>query len=66
MRSNRRLDGHRSTPLVLKSLHYCKEEDIDAYNFPHESDLILDFSDSESDYGADSTIAVESLDLAEG
>lgn len=66
MRSIRRLDVHRYTPLVLKSLHSCKEEDIDAYNFPQESDLTFDFSDSESDYGADSTTALETLGLAEG
>lgn len=65
MRSIRKLEVHRYTPLVLKSLHSCKE-DIDAYNFPQESDLTFDFSDSESDYGADSTTALEMLGLAEG
>ena len=63
MRSIRRLDGHRSTPLVLKSLRFSKEEDIDAYNFPQESDLALDCSDSESECGADSTISRESTPL---
>ena len=63
MRSIRRLDGHRSTPLVLKSLRFSKEEDVDAYTFPQESDLTLDCSDSESEYGADSTISRESTPL---
>ena len=63
MRSIRRLDGHHCTPLVLKSLRFSKEEDVDAYNFPQESDLTLDCSDSESEYGADSTISHESTPL---
>lgn len=57
MRSIRRLDGHRATPLVIKSLHFSKNEDIDAYNFPPEVDSAEDFSESE--YGADSTISRE-------
>ena len=57
MRSIRRLDDHRATPLVLKSLHFSKDEDIDAYNFPPELDFTEDFSESE--YGADSTISRE-------
>ena len=57
MRSIRRLDGHRATPLVIRSLHFAKDEDIDAYNFPPEVDSAEDFSESE--YGADSTISRE-------
>lgn len=63
MRSVRRLDGHRATPLILKSLRFFKEEDIDACNFPRESDFTLELSDSESEYGADSTISRESTPL---
>lgn len=61
MRSIRRLDGHRSSPLLLKSLRFCSEGEIDAYHFPQESDYNFDFSESED--GEDSTSAQESLAL---
>lgn len=57
MRSIRRLDGYRPTPLVLKSLHFSKYVDTDAYNFPPESIFTEDFSESE--YCEDSTISRE-------
>ena len=40
-----------------KSLRVSQEKDIDAYNFPPESDYTADFSESE--YGEDSTISRE-------
>ena len=57
MRSIRRLDGYRSSPLVLKTLRFCSEGEVDAYHFPQESSFTLDFSESE--YGEDSTISRE-------
>lgn len=44
--------------MVLKSLHFSKEKNIDAYNFPIGSDFPADFSESE--YGEDSIISRES------
>lgn len=52
-----RLDGHRASPLMLKSLRFCSEGKIDAYHSLQESNFIFDFSESE--YGDDSTISRE-------
>lgn len=61
MRSIRRLDGYRSSPLVLRSLRFCSEGEIDAYYFPLESDITVDFLKSE--HGTDGTISRESTPL---
>lgn len=58
MRSIRRLDGHRSSPLLLKSLRFWSEGEIDAYHFPQESSFTWDIL--ESGDGEDSTISRES------
>lgn len=62
MRSIRILDGHRSTPLALKSPRFSEEDDIDAYSFPQESDFPSDFTESE--YSEDSIISRASRPLA--
>lgn len=43
--------------MVLKSLRFCNEGEVDAYHFPQESSFTLDLSESE--YGEDNTIAPE-------
>ncbi|MCJ1348843.1 hypothetical protein MMC31_007076 [Peltigera leucophlebia] len=61
VRSVRRLDGYRSSPLELSSLRFNSEGEVDAYHFPQESDITLDFSESE--YGEDDTASRASTPL---
>ena len=34
----RSLDGHRASPLVLNSLHFFSEGEVNAYHFPEEAE----------------------------
>lgn len=57
MRSVCRLDGYRASPLVLISLRFCREGEVDAYTFPQEEEksnfITWEFSEEleEEDYG---------------
>lgn len=60
MRSIRRLDGYRASPLGLKSLHFRIEGEADNYNLPLERESNLPLDLSESEYGRESSISQES------